>query len=57
MPWERALLTDPQTSGGLFAAVDPSAAEALLERFRAANEPVWRVGEVVEGKAGAIRVV
>ena len=56
-PWERALLTDPQTSGGLFAAVDPSAAEALLERFRAANEPVWRVGEVVEGKAGAIRVV
>lgn len=56
-PWERALLTDPQTSGGLLAAVDPTAVDALLERFRVSNEPVWRIGEVVEGKAGSIRVV
>ena len=55
--WERALLTDPQTSGGLLCAVDPAAVDALVERFRASNDPVWRVGEVVAGKAGTIRVV
>ncbi len=34
---ERLLLSDPQTSGGLLAAVAPDAAEATLERFRAAG--------------------
>lgn len=55
--WERQLLIDPQTSGGLFAAVDPSAVEAVLEAFRAAGEMVWRVGEASPGKAGGIEVV
>jgi selenide,water dikinase len=31
---DRALLTDPQTSGGLLVACDPAAADAVLEVFR-----------------------
>jgi len=34
-PMHRALLTDPQTSGGLLVACDPAAADAVLEVFRA----------------------
>ena len=37
-----ALCMDPQTSGGLLAALDPAAAEALGDGW-------WRVGEVVAG--------
>jgi selenide,water dikinase len=32
---ERALLTDPQTSGGLLVACAPDAADAVLAVFRA----------------------
>ncbi|MDZ4253807.1 MAG: selenide, water dikinase SelD, partial [Sulfuritalea sp.] len=32
---QRALLTDPQTSGGLLVACDPTAVEAVLAMFRA----------------------
>ena len=31
---QRALLPDPQTSGGLLVACEPAAADAVLERFR-----------------------
>ncbi len=31
---ERALLTDPQTSGGLLVACAPQAAQAVLDLFR-----------------------
>jgi len=34
-PMHRALMTDPQTSGGLLVACDPAAADAVLEVFRA----------------------
>jgi selenide,water dikinase len=44
---ERSLLFDPQTSGGLLAAVDPAAWPALRERFAAAKVPCWQIGEVV----------
>lgn len=54
--WERQILLDPQTSGGLLAAVAPAAVESLLAAFHAAGEPVWRVGEVVAGRAGAIEI-
>jgi selenide,water dikinase len=47
---ERGLLFDPQTSGGLFAAVDPAAWPALRQRFESANVPCWRVGEVTAGE-------
>ena len=33
--WRRDLLCDPQTSGGLLIAVDPAAAEAVLDRLAA----------------------
>jgi selenide,water dikinase len=42
-----ALCMDPQTSGGLLAAIDPAAADALSERW-------WRVGEVAAGPAALL---
>ncbi|MBV8603325.1 MAG: selenide, water dikinase SelD [Pelomonas sp.] len=36
-PAERALVTDPQTSGGLLVSCAPEAAGQVLERFRAAG--------------------
>ncbi len=33
-PWQRALLTDPQTSGGLLVSCAPEAVEAVLACFR-----------------------
>lgn len=44
-----AVLYDPQTSGGLLIAVAPEAAAELEQRFEAAGEPLWRVGEVRSG--------
>ena len=49
---ERALLTDPQTAGGLLIACDPQAAQAVLELFREqgfADAAV--VGDMVAGDA------
>jgi selenide,water dikinase len=43
------LLFDPQTSGGLLMAVPPHKIDALIERARTLNQPVWVIGEVVEG--------
>jgi selenide,water dikinase len=36
-PWQRALLTDPQTSGGLLVACAADAVDAVLAEFRAAG--------------------
>lgn len=44
-----ALLYDPQTSGGLLAAVPPQEQPNLVEAFRAANEPLWIIGTVSKG--------
>jgi len=54
--WNLDVLYDPQTSGPLLAAVDPSQAGTLVAAFRAAGEPVWIVGEAVAGTAGAIEI-
>jgi selenide,water dikinase len=43
---DRALLFDPQTSGGLLAAVDPSAADATAEALRTAGVDAARIGVV-----------
>jgi selenide,water dikinase len=45
----RALLWDPQTSGGLLLSVAPDDASALQDRFAALGLPIWPVGRVEEG--------
>ncbi len=47
-----ALAHDPQTSGGLLAAVPPADAEAVLADLAAAGVPAWRIGVVEGGDAG-----
>jgi len=56
-PARQALLWDPQTSGGLLAAVHPDAVDALLERFGREGVGATVIGGVFEGRAGAIEVV
>jgi len=49
--WQRHLLTDPQTSGGLLIACAPEAAEGLVSRIRASGYPLAaRIGEATQGK-------
>lgn len=43
------LAFDPQTSGGLLFAVPESAADALIDAFETAGEPIWRIGRVTAG--------
>jgi selenide,water dikinase len=52
----RTVLVDAQTSGGLLIAVPASALKSLLSELTAVRTPAAVVGEVVEGKAGAITV-
>jgi selenide, water dikinase len=48
--WKRALLTDPQTSGGLLIACAPNRAETLRTEIREAGYPaVAIIGEATEG--------
>jgi len=48
--WQRHLLADPQTSGGLLVAVARERAEALLAEIQAAGYPAARlIGDVVAG--------
>jgi selenide,water dikinase len=51
------LLVDPQTAGGLLAAVRSDALEAVLAAFEQADEPVWRIGSVVTRAHGAAKIV
>jgi selenide, water dikinase len=47
---EKAVLTDPQTSGGLLVSCAPGAAERVLEIFRSEGfAQAAVIGEVVEG--------
>lgn len=51
---QAALLYDPQTSGGLFCAIDGAHSKTIEDCFGKANESIWRVGGVVEGEPGRI---
>jgi selenide,water dikinase len=52
----RMLLFDPQTSGGLLFAVAPDRVDALLARAEAEQQPLWVIGEVVEGDAISVEM-
>jgi selenide, water dikinase len=55
--WQRHLLTDPQTSGGLLLACAPERADAIAQLIRDAGYPAARVvGRAADGPAD-IRVV
>ncbi len=54
--WQRQLLADPQTSGGLLAALDADRADSVLESLRRAEEPVWKIGAVTSAAAGTIEI-
>jgi selenide, water dikinase len=45
----RMLLFDPQTSGGLLLAVPQKKLAAFLKRAEQIRQPVWVVGEAIEG--------
>jgi selenide,water dikinase len=44
------LLYTPETSGGLLIALAPAEADRLEALYGEAGQPVWRVGEVLEGE-------
>lgn len=51
-PWQRQLLADPQTSGGLLASVAPESVEAVLAAFRAAGfAQAAVIGKIERGAA------
>jgi selenide,water dikinase len=52
--WQRGLLCDPQTSGGLLISVAPSAVDALLRHLRAAG--FAQAAEIGAMQAGAVRI-
>jgi selenide,water dikinase len=54
---DRALLTDPQTSGGLLVSCDPSAVGQVMDVFRRHGfESVAEIGEVTSHRAGDARL-
>ena len=46
----RAVLFDPQTSGGLLISIQKEQASQLSDYFSANKLPLWRIGEVRDGK-------
>ncbi|HEX3142019.1 MAG TPA: AIR synthase-related protein, partial [Rhizobacter sp.] len=52
-PWQQALLTDPQTSGGLLVSCSAAASESVLARFRAAGfDQAAVIGHLQAGPPG-----
>ncbi len=47
--WQRMMIFDPETSGGLLIAIAASRADALANALKAGGDSAFIVGEVVEG--------
>jgi selenide,water dikinase len=47
--WQRMMIFDPETSGGLLIAVAASKADALVHELQADGDEAFIIGEVVEG--------
>lgn len=57
-PWQRALLTDPQTSGGLLMGVVPEHTPRLLEALRQAGYPhAARIGRTTARSEVSLRIM
>ena len=54
--WQRHLLTDPQTSGGLLVACAPADADAILRDVQEAGYPAARIIGHIETRAVGVRV-
>jgi selenide,water dikinase len=46
------LLFDPQTNGGILAAIPPEEMDRFVAQCRALEQPYWEIGQVVEGEPG-----
>jgi selenide,water dikinase len=53
---DRVLLFDPQTSGGLLAAVPPEGTSAFLETLERAGERGWEIGRVADAGEPRLRL-
>ena len=52
----RALLYDPQTSGGLLVSIAPGTAEAALAALQARDIPARMIGEALAKRSPLIQV-
>jgi len=52
---EKMLLFDPQTSGGLLLGVPQNKFENFMERAKELDQPLWVIGNVVDGRGISIR--
>lgn len=50
-PWQKQILMDPQTSGGLLLSVDPAQSESILSALRPHFPSVTRIGRVDEPRS------
>ncbi|MEM9180108.1 MAG: selenide, water dikinase SelD [Pseudomonadota bacterium] len=44
-----SLLFDPQTGGGLLAAIPEENLPDMLQQFESAGEPIWQIGRILDG--------
>lgn len=54
--WREDLVFDPQTSGGLLAAVPAEEAEKLLAELKELNLPCAMIGEVIDRQEYALQI-
>jgi selenide,water dikinase len=48
--FEKLLLFDPQTSGGLLLGMKPEEIDGFMAEAAASGQSAWRIGEVVDGR-------